>query len=195
MSDVELRCRCGSIVGHVTELSPRTCNRAVCYCDDCQAFARWLGTDGVTDAHGGTDIVQLAPSAVTFSTGQQHLRAMRLSPKGLLRWYSDCCRVPMGNMVSARVPFVGLARERLLDVPAEALGPAIGVQGRFVRGGVPPGAVARAPLGMIVHAVRLLGGWWLRGKGRPSPYFDDAGAPKVAPQVLDEAERAPLYAG
>ncbi|MFO0633094.1 MAG: DUF6151 family protein [Nannocystaceae bacterium] len=102
MTDVALRCRCGTIVGRITGLSPRSCNRAVCYCSDCLAFARWLGSSDITDAHGGTDIVQVAPASVSFTSGHEHLRSMRLSPKGLLRWYSDCCRVPMGNMILAR---------------------------------------------------------------------------------------------
>ncbi len=119
---------------------------------------------------------------------------MRLSPKGLLRWYSDCCRVPMGNMVSVGLPFVGMARARLGDVPSSVIGPPIGINGRSAIGGMPPGAVARAPLGMIVHVVPLIFGWWLRGRGRPSPYFTAEGVPLVVPQVLTAEEHAPLYA-
>ncbi len=33
---------------------------------------------------------------------------MRLTPMGLLRWYAGCCNTPIGNMVSARVPFIGI---------------------------------------------------------------------------------------
>jgi hypothetical protein len=32
----ELRCRCGEVRGSVTNPSPRTVNRVVCYCDDYQ---------------------------------------------------------------------------------------------------------------------------------------------------------------
>ena len=41
--DVQVRCRCGEVVGLVTNASPQKVNRVVCYCDDCQAFAHQLG--------------------------------------------------------------------------------------------------------------------------------------------------------
>ena len=43
--------------------SPEAVNRMVCYCDDCQAFVHYLGHADLLDAHGGTDIVQMAPAA------------------------------------------------------------------------------------------------------------------------------------
>jgi hypothetical protein len=35
-----LRCSCGTLKGFVTH--PERVNRVVCYCRDCQAFARFL---------------------------------------------------------------------------------------------------------------------------------------------------------
>lgn len=191
-SDLELRCRCGAVRGVVRDVSPSSCSHAICYCRDCRAFARWLGGD-ILDAHGGTDIVQVAPAQVTFVAGADRLASMRLSPKGLLRWYCDGCRVPMGNMVSAKVPFVGLPVVAFVDASLSVVGKPVGLHGRFAPGGVPQGASARAPIGMILHASRLMLGWWLGGKGRPSPYFADDGSPNVAPLVLDAAVREPLY--
>src|SRR5439155_1113896 len=40
--EMELRCRCGEVVGRVENASPQKVNRVVCYCDDCQAFAHQL---------------------------------------------------------------------------------------------------------------------------------------------------------
>jgi hypothetical protein len=57
----ELRCRCGEVRGFVADASPRTVNRIVCYCDDCQAFAHRIGRADLLDAHGGSDIVQVRP--------------------------------------------------------------------------------------------------------------------------------------
>jgi hypothetical protein len=35
--------------------------------------------------------------------------------------------------------------------------------------------------------------WWLRGLGRPSPFFDDiTNAPRSVPRVLTPSERAAL---
>ncbi len=55
--NAEFRCRCGEVRGIVTDASPHTANRVVCYCDDCQAFAHRLGRADLLDAHGGSDIV------------------------------------------------------------------------------------------------------------------------------------------
>jgi hypothetical protein len=179
--------------GVVTDVRPSNCTHGVCYCNDCQAFARWLGIDGVMNERGGTDIVQIAPAQVRWTAGADRLRCVRLAPKGMVRWYSDCCRTPAGNTVSARVPFVGLPRPAFVELPIEAVGPAVGANGRFAIGGVPPDVHARAPLGFIAHAVWMLTRWWIGGKGRPSPYFDEqTGAPRSTPTMLDATERARL---
>ncbi|MBC8069753.1 MAG: hypothetical protein IAG13_15555 [Deltaproteobacteria bacterium] len=191
--DLRLSCRCGKLGGVATGVSPSNSNHVVCYCRDCQAFARWLGVDGIVDAHGGTEIVQIAPAQVRWNEGTEQLRCMRLAEGGLLRWYSDCCRTPVGNMVSAKIPFVGLPRTVFAVLPDAAVGPPLGVQARFAQGETPPGAHRYAPLGMIVGTVWKLSRWWLTGKGRPSAYFDDAtGVPRVQPRVLTTSEREPL---
>lgn len=188
-SELELQCRCAAMRGTVGDVGPSNSTHAICYCDDCQAFARWLAIDGITDPHGGTEILQVSPSQIRWTHGTEHLRCMRLSPKGMIRWYCDACRTPVGNTVSARVPFVGIPCIAFVDLPVDAVGLAVGVQARFATNGPPPGAYARAPLGIVVHAARMLARWWIRGKGRPSPYFDDDGVPRSAPVVLDRATR------
>jgi len=85
-TDIPLRCACGEIRGTALAASPTTGSRVICYCNDCQAFARFLGRPGVTDEHGGTDIYQLAPGRVRFTAGAEALR----------------------NTMGAGVPFVGL---------------------------------------------------------------------------------------
>ena len=81
-TQAELRCRCGEVVGAVTNASPQTVNRVVCYCDDCQAFAHQLGRADLLDAKGGSDIVQVAPASLTFVKGQDRIAGVRLTPKG-----------------------------------------------------------------------------------------------------------------
>jgi len=65
-----VRCRCGEVKGVVTGASPRTVNRVVCYCDDCQAYAHQLGRPDLLNAKGGSDIVQIAPSALSITRGR-----------------------------------------------------------------------------------------------------------------------------
>ena len=56
--DLPLRCKCGHVRGVAVDVSPSTGFRFVCYCGDCQAFARFLRRTDVLDAAGGTDIFQ-----------------------------------------------------------------------------------------------------------------------------------------
>src|SRR5437764_10728853 len=106
--DAELSCRCGQVRGRVKNAGPRTVNRVVCYCDDCQAFAHHLGRADLLDAHGGSDIVQVAPASLAFHRGAERIVGLRLTPKGLYRWYADCCKTPLGNTLGPAVPFVVL---------------------------------------------------------------------------------------
>jgi hypothetical protein len=55
-----LRCRCGTVSGWVKE--PRSANRVVCYCKDCQAFAYFLGQENqILDERGGSEVIQILP--------------------------------------------------------------------------------------------------------------------------------------
>ena len=72
--NAQLRCRCGALQGNVD--SRHVYARAVCYCKDCQAFARYLGSPGPDpEQPGGTEIVAILPAAVHFSTGSTNWRA------------------------------------------------------------------------------------------------------------------------
>src|SRR5690554_6746798 len=91
-----IRCSCGAVKG--TLRRPGAAGHAICYCNDCQAFARFLGKSvEVLDAQGGTEIIQIQPGQLNFSRGTEQLACMRLTDKGLLRWYTRCCNTPLGN--------------------------------------------------------------------------------------------------
>jgi hypothetical protein len=118
--DAELRCRCGEVQGHVADASPQTVNRVVCYCDDCQAYAHHLGRRELLDAQGGSDIVQVAPASLTFDRGAEQIVGLRLTPKGLYRWYARCCKTPLGNTLGPAVPFVGIVAQAFDGAPGGA---------------------------------------------------------------------------
>src|SRR5262249_26890888 len=139
---IELRCRCGEVRGIVAGPSPRTVNRVTCYCSDCQAFAHQLGRADLLNAKGGSDIIQVAPAALSFTQGQHHIVGLRLKPNGLYRWYAKCCNTPVGNTLTPTVPFVGLLAQvfdepRLDDVVGAPTG---AIQGKFAIGGPPAGS-------------------------------------------------------
>jgi hypothetical protein len=102
-----LRCRCGHVRGVANEVAPHSGFRFVCYCQDCQAFARFLEQPDVLDTAGGTDIFHLPASRVKLKTGTDAVRCLHLSSK-VFRWYTDCCRTPIGNTAGPRFPVIGL---------------------------------------------------------------------------------------
>src|SRR5687767_12724189 len=107
-NDIPLRCACGTLRGTALAVSPDTGNRVLCYCRDCQAFARFLARPDIMDDKGGTDIFQMAPGRVRITAGADALRCVRLSEKGIHRWYCGECKTPVGNTGGASIPFVGL---------------------------------------------------------------------------------------
>ncbi len=188
-----LRCRCGAIQGSVA--NPRSSNHAVCYCRDCQAFAHYLGRAGeILDARGGSDIVQTQPKNLTFIQGSEQLACLRLTPKGLLRWYSRCCRTPIGNtLATPKLSFIGLLHSCLTGEGGplqESFGPVTAwVHTEWARGQPRPRAEG---LGMSIA-------WFLRttlkarlnGDYRRTPLFHaDTGAPIVPAYVLSQEEHA-----
>jgi hypothetical protein len=197
--DVELRCNCGKVKGVAKDLSPGPSrgNRAICYCGDCQAFARWLGTEGVLDDAGGSDIFQTAPAWVSITEGQDQLRSMRLAEKGILRWYSACCKTPVANTLNGKLAFAGLVQPFMRHEPRTRdadLGPPIAkIWAREAYGPTPSDALPKTSVRLVPRFVRTLGVWTLRGLAKPTPFFAPKTlAPVVAPQVLTASERAAL---
>lgn len=193
--DLPFRCRCGKLRGVIEGAAPDTTHRALCYCDDCQSAAYAIGAPDFLDARGASDIFQVPPRMIRLTEGAAQLRCLRLSPKGLLRWYAGCCDTPVGNcLATPRSPFAGIhganfeLGERSRD---EVLGPVrMRVMGAFARGGCPEGVAPKVRLSEAGPVARLLLRSVLRGLHRPSPFFDAAtGAPVATPRVLSLAER------
>ena len=180
-----ISCRCGALAG---TLAPSAwTNRLVCYCDDCQAFARYLDReDEVLDLRGGSDIVQTGPRYLSFTRGHDQLACLRLSPRGLLRWYASCCGTPIGNTpANPRFAFVGLLHVALGD-PA-GLDPAFGpprmtVHTRFARGEPQPESVVSLP--RIALMMARVSAARLSGRYRQTPFFTADGSPVAAPAVV-----------
>ena len=181
----------------MTGLSPGQVNRVVCYCDDCRAFARFLDTEGILDNAGGSEIIQLSSGRLRIDAGIGHLACVRLTRRGLARWYARCCNTPVGNTLpTGFVPFVGVVHA-CLDLPREeparsdAIGPVLlRVHGRDAVGDLSGLDVhPRAPITYILRCLRMLLAARLRGDQRYSPFFDAAtGAPRASPRILSARE-------
>jgi hypothetical protein len=198
--DISLRCECGLVTGGATNVDPDRGNRVVCMCDDCQAYAHWLGrADVIMDANGGTDVFQMLPSQVKITAGHEHIRCVRLTEKGLMRWYAGCCKTPMCNtLASSRGPFIGVPHT-FMDHASdgcsreEAVGPILArTQARYGHPPLPPDSHPSGPLWLIFRfGWQLLRGL-LTGGYKPSPVFDASGKPIVEPTVISREERERL---
>ncbi len=194
--ELTLLCRCGAVRGVARDVTPSSTNHCFCYCDDCQAFAHYLGrADDVLDAHGGSEIVQMSQANLRFTAGSDKIAAIRLTDQGLVRWFASCCREPIGNtMATSALPFVGVLRG-FIDAPQAALG---SIRGRgwakSAKGG--RDAVPKDGLPDVLMVARVmfkLAGWRLRGDHKRSPFFDAAtGKPLAEPRVLASAAREEL---
>lgn len=192
--DAELRCRCGEVAGRVKDPAPQSVNRVICYCDDCQAFVHHLGRADLLDEHGGSDVVQVAPSSLSFQRGAERIVGLRLSPKGPYRFYTSCCQTPLGNMVSPALPFIGIVAQGFQGATADdSFGKPIGrIYGQYAIGSAPAGS-DKLNLRLMLRVIRLMLGWRLGGKAWPHPFFDRAtGAPKYPVTTLTPAEREAL---
>ncbi len=191
--ELTLRCQCGLVQGEVGNAQAYV--RAICYCRDCQAYARWLDKPGLTDAQGGTDIVAMNPQAVRITSGTRHVACMSLSDRGLLRWYASCCRTPLGNTPrDGNTAYVGMVALALSPSRAvdEAFGPAghTRINVKSAQGEVKP-----TPLAFLVDGLRIFRGI-IGAKLRrqpPSLFFDANAKPVRNAEVLDDLARAPLY--
>ncbi len=195
--DLQLRCRCGNVQGLIQNVTPETTTHAVCLCDDCQAYAAFLGTEGLLDVNGGTEITQVAHNCIRLLQGTNDVACVRLSPKGMHRWYARCCNTPLANTFGPKSVFAGVCHACVTTTtdgsPAEtAVGPIRErVQGKFGKGELLPGTRPSASLPLILHAGKRLLHWWLTKAYTPSPFFVD-GRPCVVPKVLSAEERRAL---
>ncbi|HET7608433.1 MAG TPA: DUF6151 family protein [Gammaproteobacteria bacterium] len=188
----KLSCRCGKVSGRVIDASPQAASRIVCYCDDCQAFLHHLGRADLLDAHGGTDVVQVAPASVAFDRGAEQIVGLRLTPKGLYRFYAACCNTPLGNTLSPAIPFVGIVAQAFEDADRSFGKPVGAILGKFAVG-TPPAGSTRMNLPLLASAVRKVLGWRLRGKAWPHPFFDRETRKPIRPiTVLTNDEREAL---
>lgn len=188
-----LRCRCGQVRGEMD--TSRAYARATCYCKDCRAFARFLGVPDVLDAAGGTDIVPVAPAAVRFTAGSEHVACMSLSPKGLLRWYAACCRTPLANTPrQPNLPYVGMV-SACFDAPPQAVDAAFGPRARIVLNTQSATSPVRgSPMALAIGTLHILIGVLgvkLR-RERTSPFFDPTGHPLRDPEVISREQRRDL---
>ena len=183
--ELQLKCSCGQVEGLAKLVNPGAGTRLACYCKHCRRFAEALECEQpILDDWGGTEVLQLSPSQLDISKGIENIRCLRLSEKGLYRWYASCCDTPIGNTVSPAVPFVALIHNFIVD--KNALGPVKAVNIQSVVDKLPPEVLrTKASSAYIVKILAKVLFRKLLGGGKPSPFYNDSGAPICEPRVLN----------
>lgn len=192
---MRIQCSCGKVQAEVAEFPKATPGRLVCYCDDCQAFLRYLGRADLLDAGGGTEIVPAYPANVRLVSGVEQLKCTRLSDKGMYRWSTTCCNSPIAN-THLGTPWVGIHKNAYQAKDPQFLERTLGpvkaaIMGKFATGPTIPGTPATFNFkGMLVVLPFILKGK-INGKSKGSPFFQaDGKTPIKPPTVLSADERA-----
>ena len=192
------RCDCGAIEGAFTGVKPGDGMRYACHCDDCQAFAEFLGrADDLLDARGGTECFNIAASKLSFTKGRDNIACVRMTAKPTLRFFCGQCRTPIaGCLADPRLSFM-TCQVAGFD-PArrdEVMGPFGGhVNTGYAYGG--PGGLSPFPVWKIaLRAIGRVAMARLSGDWRRSPFFNPATLePVSAPTQVSPRDRARLDA-
>lgn len=190
MTEIYLQCHCGSVRGIANNVTANSGTHVVCCCDDCQAFAHYLDRDDVVlDEYGGTALFQMPISHLKITEGAEKIRCVRLSSKGMFRWYTACCKTPIGNTLSAGWPFIGLIHNFIKDPDQREnyFGPVLGyTQTKFAKKALPSGLNKAAFfVRIIMRSLSKFILWKLKGLNRPSAFFDSSGKPVSVPHILN----------
>ena len=186
-----ISCTCGRLKGTLNR--NEDVNRCVCYCADCQAFARFLKRENeILDQMGGTSLIQTIPANITFTEGIENLACMRLTAHGLLRWYAACCNTPIGNTPpNPNISYLGLIHNCLSSDP-NSLDKSFGSVRMHVNTKYAIGEDKPKSVGLLSGTLRLIG-MMLKarfdGSYKQTPFFVlESGTPIVTPKVLNNQE-------
>ena len=145
------------------------------------------------DEHGGIEIVQVASGNVSLSKGLGNVKALRLTKRGVIRFYAGCCGTPLFSTAPAESWPVSGMPVAVLDADAAARERVFGPI-EFVP--FKSGMLGTAPKrkGVLRQMARVLGQMKAAKRmGRAgSPVWKD-GRPIVEPVLITEAERARAY--
>ena len=175
---VELECLCGTVKGNI-EVVPGSFLHVHCLCCDCQKFASYLKSrENILDEHGGSELFQTYPKFMKITEGQDKISGVQLKDKGIYRWHTTCCNMPLANtMSSAKIPFVGVSVKLMKfgneQEKLEALGPVImKAFGRHSIGEMPKDAHSKFPISFMPKIIGFAIKGMFRKMNSPSPFFN-----------------------
>jgi len=132
----------------------------------------------ILDEHGGSELLQTYPELMKITQGQDKISAIQLKEKGIYRWYTSCCNMPIANtMNSAKIPFVGVS-VKLMEFSNEQektdkLGPVtLKAFGKYSIGEMPNDVHATFPLSFMPKIISFMLKGIFRKRNSPSPFFN-----------------------
>ncbi|MCF6322824.1 MAG: DUF6151 family protein [Gammaproteobacteria bacterium] len=175
---VALECLCGTVKGKL-DVVPGSFFHVHCLCCDCQSFASHLNNgEKILDKHGGSELFQTYPAFMDISEGQDKIGCVQLGEKGLYRWHTTCCNMPLANtMSSSKIPFVGVSVKLMQFVSEEkkmeTLGPVtMKAFGKYSIGEMPKDAHPKFPISYMPKILGFMLKGMFKKKYNPSPFFN-----------------------
>lgn len=193
MPSVKMQCDCGKVRGHTDDINPQSGNRIHCCCADCQSFASLMDlekkrstSNQIVDEFGGTDIFQMPIAYVNITEGNEHIACLRLSHKGLYRWYTTCCHTPIGNTLDGKMPFIGIIHNFMdKNMSRDSiLGRSKGYIHCQHSTKVIPEELKGSYFKIAARIVSKLLVWKIKGLNQPSSFFTSNKQPVVIPKIL-----------
>ncbi|MEO9572438.1 MAG: DUF6151 family protein [Tateyamaria sp.] len=184
--DLPFACSCGTVNGKLVGVSPTNGNRLECYCGDCRA-AEAFATPNRAIPDGPVQLYQTTPAHIRIDAGTGQLAVFSLSPKGVLRWYANCCGTMLFNTLrNPKIAFAAVFTDAISD--ANALGP-VRARANIQNG---DGTSRNEGFGRMLRSfakgaipARFTGSW------KNTPFFDpDTLEPVSEIYVLSKEERA-----
>ena len=174
---VNLSCACNTAKGTL-KVVDGSFFHVHCLCCDCQSFASYLrNEENILDEHGATELFQTYPAYMEITEGQENIGCVQLRKKGLYRWHTTCCNMPLANtMTSPKIPFVGIS-VKLMQFNSEhekleALGPiTMKAFGKYAKGEMPQDAHPKFPVSFMPKIVGFMIKGMFGKKNIPSPFF------------------------
>jgi len=193
---LHLSCQCGSVTGELSGMQRNRGDYMHCYCIDCQTAAHYLDKgDAVLDKNGGTAMFITTPAGLTWITGEENIACFRLSPKGPLRWFANCCNTPLVNTTgNPEFPFLSVQGASFSSDEYELLGKLkSGIQAQSAYGdtrGLDACQGNPGPIGGLKLMFRFAKAK-LKGEQKRSVMFDrQTRQPIAEPYILSREERA-----
>jgi hypothetical protein len=193
MPDVKLSCHCGKVTGVAQNVSAQSGHRLTCCCSDCQAFSQYLDGLGRTNAEpildqfSGTDIFQMPISNLKIGQGLEKIDCVRLTSKGMYRWYTRCCNTPIGNTMGVNMPFIGVIHNFMQHQTSRV--DEIGKNRAYVQTHEMKEKIPKALKGSssraVVRSIFKILSWKMQGLNKPSVFFEKNGKAIVKPVILN----------